>query len=64
MNVLAIYAVNEHINQLLLDADRARIARQVAKRPSVVSRLAGAARSAFTRSSFNRPAPQAGAAAA
>lgn len=62
MNVLAIYAVNEHINQLLIDADRARIARQVARRPSVVSRLAGAVRSALT--AVTRPAPQAGASAA
>ena len=62
MNVLAIYAVNEHINQMLIDADRARIARQLAPRPSLVSRIAGAARSAL--SAFNRPTPQAGASAA
>jgi hypothetical protein len=59
MNVLAIYAVNEHINQMLLDADQARIARQLPRRPSLASRLAATARIAFTR-----PLPQARAAAA
>ena len=31
MNVLAIYAVNEHINHLIVDAEQARIARDVSR---------------------------------
>ena len=50
MKVLAIYAVNEHINQLMVDAHQARIARAAAPvRPSLVRRLAGSARAAFVR---------------
>ena len=50
MKVLAIYAVNEHINQLMVDAHQARIARAASPaRPSLVRRLTGAARSAFVR---------------
>ena len=50
MKVLAIYAVNEHINQLMVDAQQARIARAAAPaRPSLVRRLAGAARATFVR---------------
>ena len=50
MKVLAIYAVNEHINQLMVDAHHARIARAAAPvRPSLVRRVARAARAAFVR---------------
>jgi len=49
MKVLAIYAVNEHINQLLADAQQARMAAAVSSRPSLVRRAAGAARAAFVR---------------
>ena len=60
MKVLAIYAVNEHINQLMVDAQQARIARAAAPvRPSLIRRLAGA-----TRAAFVRLAPQATGAAA
>ena len=49
MKVLAIYAVNEHINQLMADAYQARMAREVSRRPSLVRRVASAARAAFVR---------------
>ena len=49
MKVLAIYAVNEHINQLLADAQHARMAREASSRPSLVRRAAGAVRAAFVR---------------
>jgi hypothetical protein len=49
MKVLAIYAVNDHMNQLLLDARQARLAREAHARPSLLSRIAGAARSAVVR---------------
>ena len=51
MKVLAIYAVNEHINQLMIDAQRARMAREANPRPSLVRRAASAARAAFARRS-------------
>jgi N-formylglutamate amidohydrolase len=49
MKVLAIYAVNEHINQLMVDAQQARMARDVNRGPSLLRRVAGAARAAFVR---------------
>ena len=59
MKVLAIYAVNEHINQLMADAHQARMAKAASSRPSLVRRAAGAVRAAFAR-----PTPQASGSAA
>jgi hypothetical protein len=49
MKVLAIYAVNEHINQLMIDAQQARMAKAANTGPSLVRRIARAARAAFVR---------------
>ena len=59
MKVLAIYAVNEHINQLMIDAQQARMAKAASSRPSMLRRFAGKARATFVRL-----APQATGAAA
>ena len=49
MKVLAIYAVNEHINQLMVDAYQARMAREARPGgPSLLRRVANAARAALT----------------
>jgi hypothetical protein len=51
MRVLAIYAINEHIAELMLEAEQSRLARQATARPSIVRRLADAVRAAASRRS-------------
>jgi hypothetical protein len=53
MNVLAIYAVNQHLADLHEEARRARLA-HAAERPSLFSRLANAVRSAFGTGTTDR----------
>jgi hypothetical protein len=45
MNVLAIYAVNQHLADLQDEARRKRLADMVEKRPSLLGRLLAAVRS-------------------
>jgi hypothetical protein len=52
MKVLAIYAINQHIADLMAEADNARLARQVERKPSAIRRVLAAIRSAAAR-----PAP-------
>ena len=61
MNVLAIYAVNQHLADLHEEARRARLARTV-ERPSLVSRLVNAVRSAFGAGTTDASPSAAGAA--
>ena len=64
MNILAIYAVNEHIASLHEEARRNRLASQAKgpARPSLLRRSLVAARSAFAAASVD-PAPNAASAA-
>lgn len=56
MNAFTPYIVNEHLARLMVEAEEARIARQVSDaRPSSPSRLAGALRSLAVR---RRPAAE------
>ena len=56
MKILAIYAINQHLADLYLEADRERLARQVPKGPSAFSRAVAAVRSAFAGRSGGTPA--------
>jgi hypothetical protein len=49
MKVLAIYAINEHIADLMFEAEQARLARRTPSRPSLLSRASAAARLLVTR---------------
>ena len=61
MNVLAIYAVNQHLADLHEEARQARLIDAV-KRPSVVRRALAAVRSAF-HAGTGEPSPTAASAA-
>jgi uncharacterized membrane protein len=61
MNVLAIYAVNQHISDLHEEARQARLVAAL-DRPSLVSRIIAAVRSAFGAAATD-PSPAAASAA-
>ncbi len=62
MKILAIYAINQHLADLYAQADRERLARQVPKGPSALSRALAAVRSAFAGRSGGNPSAAATAA--
>jgi hypothetical protein len=49
MKVLAIYAINQHIADLMAEAHHARLAAQVERKPSAIRRFATAVRAAVAR---------------
>lgn len=59
MKVLAIYAINEHIAELMIEAERARLAREAHRGPSLLARTAES-----LRATIARLAPRAGSAPA
>ena len=49
MKVLAIYAINEHIAELMIEAEQNRLARQLDRGPSRLARALDALRAAASR---------------
>jgi hypothetical protein len=47
MNILAVYAINQHLADLQFEADQARLARQVSRKPSALRRAVASIRSAI-----------------
>jgi hypothetical protein len=49
MKVLAMYAIDQHIADLMAEAHNARLAAQVERKPSAIRRVLAAIRSAAAR---------------
>ena len=52
MKILAIYAINQHLADLYLEAEHERLLRQLPRKPSALRRAVASIRSAMTMPAF------------